>query len=200
VVNTSVIGTAGVALSDGFELAMTVRSNDPNDPGTIQMVHVDLDGASRMDARIALTGAPNPAQTPLSLAFSGSELRLMYNLLTEAGAPATLLQRVTQGGVLVGDPIHVVDLSWFSFLPILAIGSDTVLLRATPMHAGSADVLRLNSSGNDVWPPAPVVRAPYINSIAMVGQGADAVVAWNASRQSNVDMSRLELARIRLTP
>ena len=202
VLNTSVIGTAGVAVSDGFELAMTVRSGAPGDPGTIQLVHIALDGTSRMDARIPLTGLPNEAQTWLSLGWSGSELQLMYYLWMDAGEPAILLQRVTESGVLVGTPIHVVDLPSFGhfFFPMLAIGSDTVLLRATPPFGSSADVLRLNSSGSDVWPPAPVVRAPNIYSIAMVGQGSDAVIAWNASRDYTLTTSTLELARIRLTP
>lgn len=194
--NASVLGTAGVFVDDGFELAMVDRTSGPGTPGSIQLVHVGLDASVRMDAAIALDGPVTLEQTPLGLTWSGSGIGLLYTFVVDGGAWTIMFQQVTPGGALNGAPVQVVGWpggytpGYSTWYPPIGAGTDAVILDA---QGKSADVLRLSTSGNDVWPPVPVVRASGIQSIAMTGQGSDAVVAWSARRDQSLHMARISL-------
>jgi hypothetical protein len=174
---------SGVFVDDGFE-RVTFAAIDAT-PYAIQLFHLGLDGTIRRDAAF-----PEPSGF-VNVAWSGSEIRLIYRTDSAAGGSTTLVQRVTPGGIHIGTvgigsgADHPADL--FPF----AIGPDTVVLSWAAAGTDSLNVRRLSSNGMDAWSPAPVMRRRGFFSHAMVRQGGDAVVAWVG--ELSIGMARINV-------
>jgi hypothetical protein len=186
----------GVFTGAGFELAAEVDVVVAMDLRAIQLFYVGLDGSLRTDAH---TTTHNWFASPSVIAWSGLELRLLYDCVTDAGS-GTCFQRFSPSGLSVSGP-SVLGGPVGGRASALAGDSHTGILRE-----GSAEDPALgfafetiDSSGAVVAAPQTVSRDPGTDAVQMVAQGGDAVVAWIGSDLSGLQ-PRLEMARVRLTP
>jgi hypothetical protein len=187
---------AGVFTGDGFEIAATpaVASAElGREPGPIQLWHIGLDGAVRVDASVPGPGIPawGPnASSPLRLAWSDSQVRLHYEDHQTSCGYQHFVQYIAPDGSLVGERIPVGtfnDLQYYN-PSLFAAGDDTVLLTPPTLQ-------RLDRNGSAVWPAvrfAQVLGNQF--NFVMVEDHGDAVIAWSPND------SAAELTRIRIAP
>jgi hypothetical protein len=167
---------SSVAIDDGFAV------ETPN-----TLYDVAFDGTFRSNS-LALS----MSNTDDKLAWSGSELRLLG---------MGFLQRISAAGALIGNPAPIAAGPGYALDhdTLLAIGPDSVVHVTQNANSHySEELVRFDSSGTPVLPPVPVVHANYGVNLQTVAQGGDAVVAWIAP--ANLRPTRIELARVRLTP
>jgi hypothetical protein len=185
----------GVFTGDGFEVAVIQDTKQGAFPAVVQLVHLGLDGTSRSD----LVSGPTVSNPIKALAWSGSEIRIMYD---EREAPpgdsdglgnGTFLQRFTAAGAKVGSRSVVTLPSFGNAASSLANGSDTFILES----GVRANLMHFDIDGKLVGTALPIVQAASSNQIRMVSQGGDAIVAWLVGAKG-YRQKRFELARIRL--
>ncbi len=187
---------SSVAVDDGFAVETEHQLSHA-------LSHVAFDGTIRSNP-LALP----MENTNVKLAWSGSELRLLYQTLgkysfieASTGPGMAFLQRISAAGALIGNPVPIADGPGYALdhNALLALGPDSVVhvTQSANSHY-SENLVRLDLNGVPVLPPVAIVRANYAVSLQTVAQGGDAAVAWTAP--SNLRPTRIELARVRLTP
>jgi hypothetical protein len=115
---------SSVAVDDGFAVETT-------DHGLSHLSHVALDRTIRINSLATSTQITN-----VKLAWSGSELRLLYQTLgnysvVEAsyGPGMAFLQRISAAGALIGNPALIADRAGYALNhnTLLALGPDSVV-------------------------------------------------------------------------
>jgi hypothetical protein len=170
---------SAVSTGDGFVLAVQWDQASATTSRSIQLFRLGLDSSLSTGGSIP---AVNPAR--VGLAWTGSEARLWYQapeVDPDSGSPndGSQLQRVAKDGTLVGAPVVVETAEESGPMVLFAAGADTVMLRTA---YGIQYLVRLGAAGTAAWPEVPAVQAGAggagYNSLDMVSQGGDAVVAW----------------------
>jgi hypothetical protein len=188
-----------LAMSDGFEATATQGPGARSFPdySGARLFHIAFDGVVRNDEKLN-------AFDSARLSGAGSEIHLLYR--SPPTYPSTqpgpgFLQRIRAAGAPIGNPAPIDAGSGYALAydTLLSIGPDSVVHVTQGANSRHVEnLMRLDPSGVPVLPPVPAIRANYAVTLQAVAQGGDAVVAWTAP--SNLRPTRIELARVRLTP
>jgi hypothetical protein len=176
-----------VGVDDGFALAGHAGLGFVQE--FVQLVHLALDGTFTAGGSTAPFTAGNGFD--VSLAWSGSELRILYLMWDDQqSGSVAYLQRATRDGAFIGGP-ETIDPAAQGAYPIVATSADTVIL-----HDGVLQ--RWTGSGpSSSWTNLRAIHAPFMVPLeqgALAQQNGDVIVAWG-------DQSiPLSFERVHLTP